>query len=85
MDEKDILIIEKVKELMDRKGSQYTIEPVTEWPIDILLAFVYGKAARASRKIETTEKIQELYDNIVYSVKALKRLETEESIKQKVQ
>jgi len=57
MDEKDILIIEKVKELMDRKGSQYTIEPVTEWPIDILLAFVYGKAARASRKIETTEKI----------------------------
>jgi hypothetical protein len=84
MDDMDKKVIAKVMELMDRKGSLYSSEPVKEWPIDILLAFVYGKATRASRKIDAVEKRQELYDTIVYSIKALARLETEDTVKQEV-
>jgi hypothetical protein len=84
MDQLDLKIIDNVKELMDRKGAMYSIEPVTEWPLDILLAFVYGKACRASRKIAIDEKRQELYDTIVYSIKALKRIETNDTIDTKV-
>jgi hypothetical protein len=84
MDELDQKILDNVSILMDRKGSLYSVEPVTEWPMDILTAFIYGKATRAHRKIPVEEKRQELYDTIVYSIKALKRLETPETIKEVV-
>ena len=84
MDEKNKKIIEKVVELADRKGEMYTVEPVTEVPMDVLLGIISMKAHRAFRKKDISEKRQELYDTIVYSVKALARLEDEVSIEQKV-
>ena len=80
MDAKNEAILRKVAEIADAKGMQYSVEPVTEVPMDTLLGIISMKAHRAFRAIDTEKKKDELYDNIVYSVKALARLEDDDII-----
>jgi hypothetical protein len=80
MDSKNEAILRKVAEIADAKGTLYSVEPVTEVPMDVLLGVVAMKGDRALRAIANDKKIDELYDNIVYSVKALARLESDDII-----
>ena len=83
MDEKNKAIMAKVEALADMKGEAYTVEPVTEVPMDFLLGIIAMKADRALRRKTNEDKIDELYDMIVYGVKALARLEPDSIISPK--
>ena len=83
MDEKNKAILAKVEALADMKGESYTVEPVTEVPMDVLLGIIAMKADRALRRKSDVDKIDELYDMVVYGVKALARLEADDIISPK--
>jgi hypothetical protein len=83
MDEKNKAILAKVESLADMKGEAYTVEPVTEVPMDVLLGITAMKADRALRRKSDEDKIDELYDMIVYGVKALVRLEPDTIVQKK--
>jgi hypothetical protein len=83
MDEKNKAIMAKIEALADMKGEAYTVEPVTEVPMDVLLGIIAMKADRALRRKSDEDKIDELYDMVVYGVKALARLESDDIISPK--
>ena len=82
MDLKNKAILARVEKLADAKGTLYSVEPVSDVPMDVLLGIISMKALRSLRKTDVEHKKDELYDLIVYSVKALARLEPDSIVKE---
>lgn len=68
----------RIAELHRERNSQYITSPLEILPVEMWLSQIAIKGMRAYQAIHTGKVIDELNDNVVYSIMALEQIEKQE-------